>query len=218
MDEDLAEDATPPILWLPVCGWLARCADAPASNGLDTFFVAFLRRCSSPVGAARRWRQVLAADIRKRNVAESRPVRANSIIVVNHCATNQHLSTDAKPVRNSFGMYGPRVPPPPWNTLCAGVEVSSTQNTGHLFPLVSNAWSVSTVVWMAAHGARQQMRAPPGGGLCFGCWVLLGPQGERGVLPPVGVPADHAQQERDGGAEPLGFRHRATGGPLRGHV
>eukprot|EP00667_Euglena_gracilis_P003326 EG_transcript_3329 len=48
--------------------------------------------------------QVLAADIRKRNVAESRPVRANSIIVVNHCATNQHLSTDAKPVRNSFGM------------------------------------------------------------------------------------------------------------------
>eukprot|EP00668_Euglena_longa_P004661 GGOE01005443.1.p1 GENE.GGOE01005443.1~~GGOE01005443.1.p1 ORF type:complete len:557 (-),score=172.94 GGOE01005443.1:244-1779(-) len=48
--------------------------------------------------------QVLAADIRKRSTSESMPVRANSIVVVNHCSTNQHLSTDAKPIRNSFGM------------------------------------------------------------------------------------------------------------------
>jgi Ca2+-binding EF-hand superfamily protein len=48
--------------------------------------------------------QILSADIRRRSATQGTVVPANAVLVINHCATNQLLSSDNKSVKNSFGV------------------------------------------------------------------------------------------------------------------
>lgn len=79
--------------------------------------------------------QVLPADIRKRAPCEGTAVKANQVLVINHCATNQHLWSDNKLTKNSFGME---------NEVCAFRETG--QHTRHNMQETEecNIWAMVT--------------------------------------------------------------------------